>query len=588
MWFVRLKSVLIVLLLCLLSFSTSLAQINHSYPRIGIFHFGDNAPAEWYARFDLVIVRTSREDDARAIKALNPNAFVFGPKDWNRGSFFEPLADEWKTYHADGSPVNLYGGSNIFTANFSDFCQRLSSEGNMKFNEALPLAAIQSHDQAAFDGIATDGLWLTPRDANGDIDLDRNGVNDYNEHGENWVNDEWKKGVDKVINKILELMPPNNMLILNSGRFHDFYWQESNGLILENHGPTKNFATFHKVYDDWMDTARKPHVLLYDGKGNSKVDFAAMRYLLGVTLFGDGYFSFTENDLHHYHSYYDEYDVDLGFPTTSMQQIRSTGSSDEGVWARFFTKGAVIVNVDNGSNSVSNNDLQSLSGYAGPYYRFLGGQAPNVNNGQKFDQITLTGEDKGSKGFFGDAIILTKEPTIVVSDIIIDSDDEGTAAGSEPAQYKGNWQQTNDNLDKAWSLSYRDYKDAWAIAYAPPGSGESTATFVPTIGVAGKYQVYEWHGDITSLNEASNVPYEIRHADGVATGSINQSRNYGKWNFLGEFNFNKGTSGYLKITNNANGYVIADAVMYVYGEGEIPVSDTQAPAPPTGVKTDTP
>ncbi|MCZ6818933.1 MAG: putative glycoside hydrolase [Calditrichaeota bacterium] len=571
---------LCALMLCWLAGNLP-AQVTHSYPRVGIFHFGTPAPPEWYAKFDLVIIRTTRDQTVRDIKVLNPNAHVFGTKDWNRGAGLDPVPEEWRTHNSRGQDINLYNASNFYTVNMSDFCGKAPQYDNKRFTEYLPDYVLSTFDQTAFSGICTDGLWVKPRAANGDIDLNRNGNNDYDEFGKEWVETQWRDGVDKMIAGLRNRMDPNRILIINSGRFHDFYWQESNGLILENHSYTgNNFSWYRRIYQRWMDEARKPHVLLYDGKGRDKSEFAFMRYLLGLTLFGDGYFSFSENDLHHYHGYYDEYDIDLGFPKGEMTQIRSTGSDDHGIWVRFFTKGAVIVNVDDQSATVSDADLQPVSGYAGPYYRFQGGQDPDVNNGQRFNQISLSA-DRNSKGFRGDAILLTREPTVVVSDIIIDNDDEGTSPGTAKPPYKGSWTQTNDNIDKVWTLSARQHKDAWAIAFAQKGNGESTATFTPTIGLAGKYKIYEWHGDIQGVAEASDVPYEIRHAGGTQSGRINQATRYGRWNLIGEFRLNKGKNAYIRISNNANGAVVADAFRFVYSEGV--TGDATPPNPPTGV-----
>jgi len=72
------------------------AQVNHSYPRTAVFHFGNDAPAYWYAKFDLVDVRSTRTSLPKAIKAINPNTYVFGTKDWNNGSLFKPTPTSTK------------------------------------------------------------------------------------------------------------------------------------------------------------------------------------------------------------------------------------------------------------------------------------------------------------------------------------------------------------------------------------------------------------------------------------------------------------------------------------------------------------
>jgi len=60
----------------LLTLFTSIqAQIQHTYPRTGVFHWG-GAPADWYARFDLILTVQSSTSFAEAVKKINPKAYV--------------------------------------------------------------------------------------------------------------------------------------------------------------------------------------------------------------------------------------------------------------------------------------------------------------------------------------------------------------------------------------------------------------------------------------------------------------------------------------------------------------------------------
>jgi len=428
-------------------------------------------------------------------------------------------------------------------------------------------------------------LWIKPREAEkiGEIDLDRNGKNDYDEHGKSWVNSTWKAGVDKVIAEINRLNN-NRPLIINSGRFHEpeFYWEESNGMVLEMTAFIPQIDWFKNIYQSWMKKARQPHLLIMDGLGPDKEAYQHMRYLLGMTLFGDGYYCFSDNSLHHYHYYYDEFDTDLGQPTTDVQLIRPDGPNARGVYVRFFTKGAVIINASERNQVVSDADISSASGYNGPYFRFAGGQDPGFNSGGRFDNVQLSGRLNSKNRVIGDAILLTKQGGGGVADIVVDNNERGTNPGSQPATFSGNWTLDNDNNEDCWALSYRGRNGDWAVAYAPAGGGAATAKFTPTIGRAGKYHVYEWHGRILGRPAATNVPYEIRHTAGTTSGRINQSVGQGRWNYLGEFNFAKGKNNYVRISNDANGVVLADAFMFVYKEAMI--ADNQAPRAPRGIR----
>ena len=64
------------------------------------------------------------------------------------------------------------------------------------------------------------------------------------------------------------------------------------------------------------------------------------------------------------------------------------------------------------------------------------------------------------------------------------------------------------------------------------------------------------------------------------------SRNYGTWNSLGTYQLATGsTTNYVRISNKANGPVMADAIKFVF-KGVSGMSDTTPPSPPGGVELD--
>lgn len=560
-----------------------------SYPRIGIFHWS-SASVEWYAKFDLVLTLNKRNSFAERVKALNPNAIVVScVEDWNcvserrvGGSY--PSA--WRVKDSQGNEVKIYGGGCVL-GNISNYCPLVDGK---RYNDQLIEDMSNAVDLSVYDGVFSDGVWDHPYGTK-DVDLDRNGVNDWDEHGRDWLESVWLAGVHKTAQGIRNRIG-DKILILNSGRFHNFEWETANGLILEHQPPTiYSMQYFKNQYDNWMATAPTPHVLLVDGKGDSKNSYSEMRFLLGLTLLGDGYFSFTESAAseHHYTKYYDEYDLDLGYPKGKPRSLFCEGDNYDCVWIRFFDNGVSIVNVSGKTQIITNDDLEGLNGYNGPYYRFKGGQDPNFNNGEQFDDIELMGK-RTSRGdatlITGDGIILLKQPQTVVSDIIIDNVDAATSPGSSPAEFTNNWQQVVDRHVTAWTMGGRSYREIYDYAISSQGAGEADAIYRPTFGVPAYYDVYEWHGwhgPNKGDDEASNVPCEIHHANGVTKKTIDQTRNYSRWNYLGTFYFNKGNDGFVKISNDANGVVIADAFKFVY-KGSNPHHDANPPAPPQGVQ----
>jgi RHS repeat-associated protein len=103
-----------------------------------------------------------------------------------------------------------------------------------------------------------------------------------------------------------------------------------------------------------------------------------------------------------------------------------------------------------------------------------------------------------------------------------------------------------------------DYVIADAVMLLPPGSQPNTATWTPNVPQAGQYEVYaRW---TASGNRASNATYTVTHAQGTTPIAVNQQANGGVWNLLGTFNLAPGTSHKVSLTDQANGYVVADAI----------------------------
>jgi hypothetical protein len=100
------------------------------------------------------------------------------------------------------------------------------------------------------------------------------------------------------------------------------------------------------------------------------------------------------------------------------------------------------------------------------------------------------------------------------------------------------------------------------------GDGSCTATWRPDISQADTYNVYAWWK--SSVNRATNAKYTIYYDGGSDTvggigtepPEVNQEINGNQWNYLGTYPFAAGTSGKVVLTDEANEYVIADAIKW--------------------------
>ena len=98
--------------------------------------------------------------------------------------------------------------------------------------------------------------------------------------------------------------------------------------------------------------------------------------------------------------------------------------------------------------------------------------------------------------------------------------------------------------------------------YRVGGDGSSGVTWpFPSTAAAGGYEVFaRW---TSGPNRASNAGYVVMHAVGTTTVSVDQRSAGGSWQSLGTFSFNPGANQGVRLTDKADGVVVADAVHWV-------------------------
>ena len=116
------------------------------------------------------------------------------------------------------------------------------------------------------------------------------------------------------------------------------------------------------------------------------------------------------------------------------------------------------------------------------------------------------------------------------------------------------------NLDSASQVTLSDNANGYVIAdgimVAPINALPNTAAWSIAPTTVGNHTVYaKW---TAHANRASNATYTVHHAGGTTTVIQNQRTNGGQWIALGEFNLD--ATSKVTLTDQADGYVIADAV----------------------------
>ena len=444
------------------------------------------------------------------------------------------------------------------------------------------------------------------------FDFDLNGVDDQDEHSRNWINNRWVYGRNLWLKREKELMnqyfpgKPNLLSVNTGGTAEEGLFEHLNGHLFEGFlrwGGTslEGYKYFKYDMEQWIEKGQKPTAMLindycpekWKDDAKEKNNFAKMRFGLATSMIYECYYGMTFGDWYYLSFWYDEFETDMGYPIDGR-----IIELPNGVMVRYFDKGCVLSNPTGQPQTVLPSQLEG-----GPYYRLKGGQCPSVNTGERVDgPIELWGIVYDKSDWRGDGILLFKQPTTAATDIIVDNFNlNDTSPGSKPIEFVGMWTPALSKgaedlrgTNPYWcelnmpNLNEEVGDQGYGYHFIDAGSGSASAVWRPTVGVAGFYEISEWHGwhgDFeNSADEATNVPFEVIVNDEVKVkGTINQREKYGQWNVLDIVRLPAGTSGYVRITNKADGIVLADAMRFRFlGEGIEP--DVTPPIPPKNLK----
>lgn len=108
-------------------------------------------------------------------------------------------------------------------------------------------------------------------------------------------------------------------------------------------------------------------------------------------------------------------------------------------------------------------------------------------------------------------------------------------------------------------------------------AGDGSSSFIwpfPAGVTAGQYQVFaRW---TSGPNRASNATYVISHAAGAASVRVDQRSNGGSWQSLGTFTFSAAPGQGVRLSDNADGIVVADAIRWVPASSATPATQASA------------
>jgi predicted glutamine amidotransferase len=133
-----------------------------------------------------------------------------------------------------------------------------------------------------------------------------------------------------------------------------------------------------------------------------------------------------------------------------------------------------------------------------------------------------------------------------------------------------------DNADPTFVILSGKWRDGWHpnacygyAQYNNPGTGSERAGWRLDRAVpAGAYDVYVWKFEHDHMQlMATNARYKVIHRDGISEWIlVDQSQPGHEWIYLGTYVFDDSHVQGVLLTDNADGFVIADAIKLVYVE----------------------
>ncbi|HKQ80908.1 MAG TPA: putative glycoside hydrolase [Steroidobacteraceae bacterium] len=413
----RLTSLLATSAALLLAAGTASAYDKPDFPRLagvnvgGPFNYDDATYQAQLSRLNLSILASwpnmkpggvPMEQIVRAIKARNPNSMVFLYINSNELGDRAVVGGAWDAYRAkmdqmkwylyqtrtDGAPLTSAWGSTYKTIN-NTMLTAPDSSGKHSIEWITTYMVDNLYKpNPSIDGFFMDNVFWKPRVSG---DWNRDGVTDSADSAQaaTWL----RLGYQRHFTLAKSLMPGKYQL----GNVAD--WGETKsvlteyngyvqggvleGMIGQNYSPEK-WGTWNSMmawYRKTMSALGEPKLGVFNQHGDL-TDYRSFRYGFASCLMDDGYYSFTAAGRGYSGvDWFDEYDVKLGKAISSPP----TSAWKNGVYRRDFEKGIVLVNPKgNGPQTVT---LES------GFKRFLGKQAPSVNNGADVTTVTLQERD---------------------------------------------------------------------------------------------------------------------------------------------------------------------------------------------------
>lgn len=370
------------------------ARVHHSSPRTANYFLKwelTEVEARELAKWDLVVldmeIQHRRPDLIRKMRVWNPDIMILvyiTPQEIVRNAvssfsnmrreLVSGVSSEWYLRDSAGKRLSWWPGTYIF--NVSN--KAPIHDGKRLNTYIVDFVVDELLSTNLWDGVFYDNAWDgIVHFVGSDVDYDLDGTVDTN------LDATWQEGMRYIYAETRRRAPADTVLVGNGTS--RAYRDDLDGNMLENFIPgawTNTMNTY--AFNDGV--GRYNIINANTGNnGGGKTSYQAMRFGLGSTLLQDGYYSYDFGDQEHGQLwYYDEYDIDLGNPTSPSVSSEGHTSYQKDIWRRDFEHGIALVNSTHGHTTV---DL------GGEYEKIHGSQDTLVNDGMIVNEVDLDSLD---------------------------------------------------------------------------------------------------------------------------------------------------------------------------------------------------
>lgn len=395
-------------MICAALIFTSIPALNANeriYPKLANYYLKtpiQSTDVPLLAKYDLLILgmqaQTVSPNQLREIRTMNPDiimlAYVASQEvplqrldevEGRTGLWHTLVAgirSEWWLKDSRGGYVSTWPGNR--SLNVTNYAPTVNGD---KWNTYLAkFMAREVYSSGLWDGVFFDNVWDNASWMN-------DGYNDVNNDGRrddpSVIDPAWNEGMRTLLLTARRYLGNDAIIMGNGGQSYTAYM---NGRLFEGFGFPWEGGWTGSVdrYRAFLVHGNKPATTTINFNTNNTgnyTDYAHVRFGIGTTLLGDGYYAFDYGTGDHSQLlWYDEYEVNLGKSLGPPRSVR-TGlymkDAAPELYRREFENGVVFVNGSMSEQSVSlGGELEALSGT----------KDTSVNNGQIVRSVTLAGK----------------------------------------------------------------------------------------------------------------------------------------------------------------------------------------------------